>query len=164
MNGGTRIDPSCFVHPLSFIAGDVSMGPRSSVWPFASIRGDHAPIEIGEGTNVQDSCTIHVSDDRPVHIGAYCTLGHGAVVHGADVGDFCIIGMNATILDGARIGENSIVGANALVPEGKEFPPFSLIIGVPAKVARELPPESHDRIMANARSYIASADTYRNAR
>ncbi len=164
MNSGTRIDPSCFVHPLSFIAGDVTIGARSSVWPFASIRGDHAPISIGEGTNVQDSCTIHVSDERPVRIGAYCTLGHGAVVHGADVGDFCIIGMNATILDGARIGNNSIVGANALVPEGKEFPPFSLIIGVPAKVVRELPPESHERIMNNARSYISSADSYRGAR
>jgi carbonic anhydrase/acetyltransferase-like protein (isoleucine patch superfamily) len=164
MNGGKRIDPSCFVHPLSFIAGDVTIGAHCSVWPFASIRGDHAPVEIGEGTNVQDSCTIHVSDDRPVRIGSFCTLGHGAIVHGATVGDCCIIGMNATILDGAEIGENSIVGANALVAEGKVFPPYSLILGVPGSVARTLPPESRERIMKNAQSYIHSAQAYREGR
>lgn len=161
MNSGIHIHDSCFVHPLSFIAGDVSIGARSSVWPFASIRGDHAPITIGEGTNVQDSCTIHVSDDRPVSIGSYCTLGHGAIVHGAEVGDCCIIGMNATVLDGAVIGENSIVGANALVPEGKVFSPFSLILGVPGKVAKTLGADAHDRIMENAKSYMKSSERYR---
>ncbi|MCC7569279.1 MAG: gamma carbonic anhydrase family protein [Candidatus Methanofastidiosa archaeon] len=155
------IHPTAYVSPKSYLAGDVTVGAHCSIWPFASLRGDHAPISLGEGTNVQDSCTLHVSVDRPVRIGSQCTIGHGAVVHGATVGDTCIIGMNATVLDGAVIGNNSIVGAGALVTEGKVFPDNSLILGVPAKAVKTLPPASVDAIRENAASYRELARHYR---
>ncbi|HDO19636.1 MAG TPA: gamma carbonic anhydrase family protein [Thermoplasmatales archaeon] len=132
-----KIDPSCYIAPSAVVIGDVTIERDCSVWPNAVIRGDENSIIIGEGTNVQDCCVIHTDERHPVKIGKDVTIGHGAIVHGAEIEDLCIIGMHATVLSGAKIGKGSIVGANALITEDKEIPPHSLVLGVPGKVVRE---------------------------
>lgn len=124
--------------PGAKVIGDVKIGKKSSVWYNAVIRGDLAPIKIGSYSNIQDNCVIHVTDKHGVKIGDYVSVGHGAILHGCKIKDNVLIGMNATVLNAAVINENSIVGAGAVVTENKEFPPGSLILGVPAKVVREL--------------------------
>ena len=131
-----RFESSAFIHPSSFIIGDVEIGEKSSVWPFAAIRGDVESIRIGERSNVQDGCVLHVDHGYPLKIGDDVTLGHGAIVHGATVEDSCIIGIRSTVLNGCVIGEGSIVGAGAVVTPGKEIPPGSMVLGVPAKVKK----------------------------
>ena len=132
-----KIDPSCYVSRKAEICGDVTLEKGVSVWPFASIRGDLNKVVIGEGTNVQDGCAIHVTRTDPVIIGKNVSIGHGAIIHGAKIEDLVIIGMNATILDGVVVGTGSVVGANALVTAGTKIPPHSLVLGVPAKVVKE---------------------------
>ncbi|MHC1598743.1 MAG: gamma carbonic anhydrase family protein [Candidatus Methanofastidiosia archaeon] len=156
-----KINKSCYISSRAYLSGRITVGALSSVWPFASIRGDLNKINIGKGTNIQDSCTLHVTKTHGVEIGNYCTIGHGAVVHGAAIENNCIIGMNATVLDGALIKEGSIVGANALVTEKSSFSPYSLIVGVPAKAIKILPPETFDKIKANAETYIKLAKSYK---
>lgn len=128
---------SAWVAPGAYVIGRVHLGESSSVWYGAVLRGDTEPIRIGARTNIQDGCVI----------------GHRAVVHGCEIGDGCLIGMSATVLNGARIGAGSIVAAGALVPEGKEFPPHSLIVGVPAKRVREVTDEQTQDIVCGARTY-----------
>lgn len=132
-----KVDRSCFVSPNAEISGDVTLGEGVSVWPFASIRGDLNKIAIGEGSNVQDGVAIHVTMNDPVVIGKNVSIGHGAIIHGAKIDDLVIIGMNATLLDGVEVGTGSIIGANALVTAGTKIPPYSLVLGVPAKVVKE---------------------------
>ena len=149
------IDPTAFVHPAAFVCGDVSLGPRVSVWPFAAIRGDTARVEIGEDSNVQDGCVVHVDHGIPCRIGARVALGHRAIVHGATVEDDCLIGMGAIVLNRARIGSGSIVAAGAVVREGQAVPANSLVAGVPAKVLRETTPDERSRIRKTVESYLA---------
>jgi carbonic anhydrase/acetyltransferase-like protein (isoleucine patch superfamily) len=120
------------------VIGDVTLGPKSSVFYGAVLRGDIARIVVGEGTNIQDDAIVHLADELDAVIGAWCTVGHAAIVHACTVEDECLIGMGATILDGACIGARSIVGANALVKQGFSCPPGSLVVGSPAKVVRQL--------------------------
>jgi carbonic anhydrase/acetyltransferase-like protein (isoleucine patch superfamily) len=127
------------------------------VWFSATVRADIAPITVGRGTNVQDSATLHVDTGLPLSIGHGVTVGHHAVLHGCTVGDDCLIGMAAIVLSGAVIGKESIVGAGALVTEGKEFPARSLILGSPAKVARQVDDAMLDRVRENARVYVGLA-------
>ncbi len=148
---------SLFIAWNAQVCGEVMLAEETSVWYSATVRGDLAPITIGRGSNVQDNAVIHVDTDQPTRIGEYVTVGHGAILHGAAVGDRCIVGMGAIILNGVQIGAGSIVGAGALVTEGKEFPPGSLIIGSPARVVRSLTPEEVDRIRLNADHYIEAA-------
>ena len=155
------IDPTAFIHPSAFVCGDVELGPRVSVWPFASIRGDTDRITIGEGSNVQDGCVVHVDQGVPCTIGARVALGHRAIVHGATVEDDCLIGMGAIVLNRARIGRGSIVAAGAVVREGQEVPPGSLVAGVPAKVLRETTPEERARIRKTIESYLALQERHR---
>lgn len=157
-----KIDETCFVSSRSYVSGRVTMGKDSSVWPFASVRGDLNKVTIGQRTNIQESATIHVTVEHEVQIGDECTIGHGAVVHGGTIGDRCIIGINATVLDGAEIGAGSIVAANALVTEGSSIPPHSLVVGVPAKVIRQLDDEARRRIADNAATYVTLARHYKN--
>ena len=119
----------------------MTVGPKASVWPCAVLRGDIAPIEVGEGTNIQDGAVVHVADGLPAKVGARVTVGHLAMIHACTIGDECLIGMHATILDGAVIGARSIVGANSLVTKGTQVPPGSLVMGSPAKVVRALTAE-----------------------
>ena len=125
----------------SVILGDVTIGRDSCVLYYAVIRGDDAPVVIGEETNIQENCTIHVSHNMPTHIGNNVTIGHNAVVHGCTIGDRTLIGMGAVILDGAKIGSDCIVGAGALVTGKMDAPDGSMILGSPAKVVRHLKPE-----------------------
>ncbi len=133
------------------------------MWYGAVLRGDTEPIRIGARTNVQDGCVLHADPGYPAVIGDGCVVGHNAVVHGCEVGDGCLVGMGATILNGAKIGEGSVVAAGALVSEGKEFPPRSLIVGVPAKRVREVTEEQTQDIANGARTYVERAAAHREA-
>jgi len=130
------IDSSCYIAPTAVIIGDVTIEKDCSVWPNAVIRGDENTIKIGEGANIQDCCVIHTDKNHTVTIGKHVTLGHGAIVHGAEVEDNCIIGMHATVLNGAKIGKGSIVGANTLVTENMMVPENSLVLGIPGKIVK----------------------------
>ena len=129
---------SAFVARNAIVLGDVTLGAMSSVWYGCVLRGDINRIEIGEGTNIQDLTMVHLADDHGVRVGRHCTIGHSAIIHACDIGDECLIGMGATILDGARIGDQCIVGANALVTQRFAAPAGSMIFGSPAKVVRVL--------------------------
>ena len=122
-----KIDPSAFVHALAYIAGDVTIGKRVSIWPFVSIRGDSDKITIGDDSNVQDGCVIHVDDNVPCHIGNRVGIGHRAIVHGATIEDDVLIGMGSILLNGVKVGTGSIIGAGAVVREGFVVPPNSLV-------------------------------------
>ena len=139
------------------LVGDVTLGPLTSVFYGAVLRGDIARIIVGEGTNIQDNAIVHLADDGDAVIGAWCTIGHGAIVHACTVGDECLIGMGATVLDRANIGARSIVGANSLVKQGFECPPGSMVIGSPAKVVRALTEEEQRGLRHWAEKYTEVA-------
>ncbi len=149
-----RVDPTAYVSPHAVVMGDVRLGPRASVWPMAVLRGDINFIEIGEGSNIQDGCVVHLAEDLPVVVGRLVTVGHGAILHGCRVEDECLIGMRATVLDGAVIGRGSIVGAHALVTKEMRIPPGSLVMGAPARVVRALGPEEIAGIRLWADHYV----------
>jgi carbonic anhydrase/acetyltransferase-like protein (isoleucine patch superfamily) len=139
------------------IQGRVRLGEGASVWYGAVLRGDLDAIIVGFGSNVQDGAVLHVDAGQPCILGDHVTVGHGAVVHACTVGDRCLIGMGAVILDRATIGEDSIVGAGALVTQGKAFPPRSMILGSPAKVARPLTDEEVAGLRSHAEAYVGLA-------
>ena len=139
------------------VVGDVKLGENVSVWYNAVIRGDEAPIEIDDNSNVQDNAVIHVSEDTPVKIGKNVSVGHGAIVHGCTIEDDVLIGMGAIILNNAHISKNCLVGAGALVTENKTFPEGSLIIGSPAKAVKQLTEEQIKGIKENADTYLKLA-------
>jgi carbonic anhydrase/acetyltransferase-like protein (isoleucine patch superfamily) len=142
------------------VVGDVTLGPKSSVFYGAVLRGDIARIVVGEGTNLQDNAIVHLADDGDAVIGAWCTIGHAAIVHACTIEDECLIGMGATILDRARIGARCIVGANALVTQDFTCPPGSLVLGAPAKVARALSDKEQASLRQWAEKYVAVAQAH----
>lgn len=152
---------SVVICPGAHVLGDVELGEDVSVWHGAVIRGDVAPIKIGNNSNVQDNCVLHGSKDFPITIKDNVSIGHGAVVHGCTLEDNVLVGMNATVLNGAKVGKNSIIGAGAVVSEGKEFPEGSLILGVPGKVVKELTPEQIEHIQENADAYCKLSKQYK---
>lgn len=152
---------SIVICPGAQVIGDVELGEDVSVWHGAVLRGDVASIKIGNNSNVQDNCVVHCSSEFPTVIGDNVSIGHGAVVHGCTIEDNVLIGMNATVLNGAHIGKNSIVGAGAVVSEGKEFPEGSLILGVPAKLVKEVSDEQILHIQNNADNYVKLSKQYR---
>lgn len=132
-----KIPASCFVAESADIIGDVTLGEHVSIWFQAVVRGDVHYIKIGDHTNVQDGCVLHVSQGiAPLNIGARVTIGHKALLHGCTIGNDCLIGMGSVILDHVEVGDGSIVAAGALLTPGKKFPPGSLILGSPAKAVR----------------------------
>jgi carbonic anhydrase/acetyltransferase-like protein (isoleucine patch superfamily) len=139
------------------IVGNVEIDAESSIWFNAVLRGDIEPITIGKYSNIQDNCVVHSSKNFPVNLGDYVSVGHAAVLHGCEIEDNCLIGMNSTVLNGVKIMKNSIVGAGAVVTEGKEFDEGSLILGVPAKAIRKLTKEEIDSIKDNAVRYTKLA-------
>jgi len=150
-----------FIAEGARIIGDVEMGEKSSVWFNVVIRGDVAPIRIGEETNIQDNAVIHGTWNKAeVKIGKKVTIGHSAILHGCTVGDQCLIGMGSIIMDGAVIGENSIVAAGSLVTEGSKFPSGMLILGRPAKALRSLTPEELAFLPKSASNYITYTSWY----
>ena len=156
-----KLHPTAFVHPLAYVVGDVTLAARVSVWPYASIRGDSDVITIGDDSNVQDGCVIHVDDNVPCHIGKRVGLGHRAIVHGAVVEDDVLIAMGAILLNGVRVSSGSIIGAGAVVREGFVVPPNSLVLGVPGRIVRETQMQERARIAKTVESYLEMQERYR---
>jgi carbonic anhydrase/acetyltransferase-like protein (isoleucine patch superfamily) len=145
-----------WVAPDAHVIGDVILAEDVGIWFGAVLRGDNEPITIGPRSNIQEGCTLHTDMGFPLTIGADCTIGHQAILHGCVIGDNSLIGMGATVLNGVKIGRNCVVGANALVTEGKEFPDNSLIVGSPARAIRTLDEAAAARLKASAAGYVAN--------
>jgi carbonic anhydrase/acetyltransferase-like protein (isoleucine patch superfamily) len=150
-----------YIAPSAILIGRVRLMRNASIWFGAVLRGDNEGIMIGGNSNVQDNAVIHTDEGFPVVLGSNVTVGHGAIIHSAVVGDGTLIGMGATLLNGASIGEGSVVGANALVGEGKVFAPGSLIVGAPARAIRTLSEDQRLRLLDAATRYVAKARRYR---
>jgi carbonic anhydrase/acetyltransferase-like protein (isoleucine patch superfamily) len=153
------IHPSAYISPHAYVHGTVAIGPDSSVWPMAVVRGDKGVIAIGARTNIQDGCILHADPDAYLTIGDGVTIGHGAIVHGCTIGDDVLIGMGAVILNHAQIGGGCLIAARALVTEGMVVPPSSLVLGIPGKI-KPLRDDQIARIRRNARSYVDLKDLY----
>jgi carbonic anhydrase/acetyltransferase-like protein (isoleucine patch superfamily) len=147
-------DGRFWVAPDAHVMGRVTLGEDANVWFGAVVRGDNEPIVIGARTNLQEGVTMHVDPGFPITIGPDCTIGHGAILHGCTIGEGCLVGMGATLLNGVKLGKNCLVGANALVTEGKEYPDRSLIVGAPAKAIRTLDEATAERIGKEAMNYV----------
>lgn len=158
-----QVAASAWVAPGAYVVGKVRLGEESSVWYGAVLRGDTEPIKIGARTNIQDGCVLHADPGFPAIVGDDCVVGHNAIVHGCEIENGCLIGMGATILNGAKIGEGSIVAAGALVPEGKEYPPNSLIVGVPAKRVKDVTGEQTEDIARGVSTYVERAAAHRES-
>lgn len=151
---------AAFVAANATVIGDVSLGAQSSVWYGCVLRGDINSIVIGEGSNVQDGCIVHLADDFGVQIGHFTTIGHAAIIHACTIGNECLVGMGSTVLDGAQIGDQCIIGANALVTRGFIAPPGSMILGAPAKVVRPLSEAERKNLRSWAEKYIVVAGAH----
>src|SRR3972149_1606371 len=150
-----------FFFESAVIIGDTEIGEYSSIWFNAVVRGDVHYIRIGDRTNIQDLCMLHVTKDtHPLILGNDITVGHSVTLHGCTIKDRCLIGMGTTILDGAVVGEDCIIGAGALVTEGAVIPPGTLAVGMPAKPKRDLTEKEIARIRQSAQNYIDYARTY----
>lgn len=158
------VPESAWIAPSATVVGDVELGEEASVWYGCVLRGDIAPIRVGAGTNVQDLSVLHVDLDRPCLVGERVGIGHRAIIHGCTIGDGALVGMGAVVLSGAEIGEGSLVAAGAVVTEGMEVPPSSLVVGVPARVVREVDPTLRERIEATAEHYRALKEGHRRGR
>jgi carbonic anhydrase/acetyltransferase-like protein (isoleucine patch superfamily) len=156
-----HIHPSAFVAPGAVVLGDVTLGPHASVWYGCVLRGDMAPIVVGERSNVQDGTIVHVDEGKPARIGARVGIGHRAVIHGCVIEDECLIGMGSVLLNDVRIGTGSVVAAGALVTEGTQVPPGSLVMGVPARVARPVDEALRERIRHTWAHYVDQAERHR---
>ncbi len=154
------VGAAAFIAPGSMIVGDVVLGRDSSVFYGAVLRGDIDEIRIGDGTNVQDGAIVHLGDDAPALVGAYCTIGHGAIVHGCRIGDETLIGMGAIVLDHAEVGARCVIGANSLVPKGMKIPDGSMVYGSPAKVVRTLSEEEQGGLRTWAEKYVVVAKAH----
>ncbi len=146
------------------IIGDVTFAEDTTVWFNAVIRGDLAPISFGRGSNIQDNAVIHMNTGIPVTVGEFCSIAHGAIVHGCTIGNCSLIGMGAVVLDESVIGSSCLVAAGSLVPQGKKYPDGSLILGSPARAVRSLTEEEIENIRRTARSYIEKGNTYAQMR
>lgn len=149
-----KIHPEAYIDPQAVVIGDVTMEEGSSLWPTSVARGDVHWIKIGRATNIQDGSILHVTKGKwPLQIGNHCTVGHRAILHGCTIGNNVLIGMGAVVLDGAVIEDNVIVAAGSLIPEGKTIPSGTLAMGAPAKVVRELPTDTPQRLVEQAEGY-----------
>jgi carbonic anhydrase/acetyltransferase-like protein (isoleucine patch superfamily) len=158
-----QLDGSAWAGPGARIIGDVTISADSSIWYGAVLRADLAPIRIGKGSNLQDNCVVHNDSPFPTVLGDRVSVGHAAVLHGATVGDDCLIGMAAVVMNGAVIGAGSLVAAGAVVPEGMEVPPGSLVVGIPGAARREVRPDEVANIRSNAALYVDLARRHRQA-
>lgn len=149
------VPASAWVAPSADLIGAVRLGEEASVWFGAVIRADNTEITVGARSNVQEGAMCHSDPGAPLAIGADCTIGHHAILHGCTIGDRTLIGMGATVLNHAVIGEDCIVGAGALVTEGKTFPPGSLIVGAPARAVRQLDDTAKAALKLSAAHYVA---------
>ena len=136
------------------VIGEVTLGAFATVWYGAVLRGDEAPIYIGEGSNIQDNCVLHCAAGMPLMVGRNVVVGHGAILHSCTVEDGCLVGMGAVLLDGCVVGQGSIVAAGALVPPGKVIPPGSMVMGVPGRVVRPVTEAERLETLAGAEHYV----------
>ena len=146
--------------PDATVIGRVKLAPGVGIWFGAVLRGDNERIAVGRDSNLQEHVMVHTDPGFAATIGAGCTIGHRAIVHGATLGDNVLVGMGAIVLNGARVGNDCLIGAGALVPEGREIPPGSLVVGVPGKVIRPLTPEEIERNRRSARHYAENWRRY----
>ena len=151
------IAPSAWVAPDANLIGRVVLEDEASVWFGATLRGDNEEIRVGRGSNVQEACVLHTDIGFPLVIGASCTIGHKAILHGCTIGDGSLIGMGAIVLNGARVGRGCLIGAGALITEGKEIADGSLVMGAPGRVVRMLDAAAQARLLLSAESYRANA-------
>jgi carbonic anhydrase/acetyltransferase-like protein (isoleucine patch superfamily) len=162
LDGATpRIDPAAYVHPEAVVIGDVTLGPDSSVWPGAVLRGDYGTIVVGAATSVQDGTVVHAGPGFPTHIGDGCVIGHLAHLEGCTLEDGSLAGSGCVVLHWAVIGRGATVGANAVVPNNMIVPPGALALGVPAKVLEgrsDIP-----MIAISAAQYVENAKRYRTS-
>ena len=156
-----QLAASAWVADSAQVLGDVRLEADVSIWFNTVLRGDNDPITIGSGSNIQDGSVLHTDNGVPLTIGRHVTVGHQVMLHGCTIGDESLIGIGAVVLNGAVIGRHCLVGAGALVTEGKTFPDGSLIIGSPARVARQLTPEQIEALRRSAQHYIENARRYR---
>ena len=156
-----KVAGDAWVAPGSPVIGDVVLEAKASVWFGSTLRGDNEPIVIGAGSNVQENCVLHTDMGFPLMIGAGCTVGHKAMLHGCRIGDNTLIGMGATVLNGAVIGKNCLIGAGALVTEGKMIPDGALVMGVPGKVVRQLDAQAVASLRQSALNYQQNAARFR---
>lgn len=155
-----RKEKDVFIAPTATVLGEVLLGENVSVWFGAVIRADTDRITIGRGSNIQDNCVLHVDPNVPITIGEEVIVGHGAIIHGATIGNNTLVGMRATILNNAKVGNWCIVGAHALVTEGMVIPDYSIVMGAPAKVVKTLTEEQKHKVKRNAEVYVELARKY----
>jgi carbonic anhydrase/acetyltransferase-like protein (isoleucine patch superfamily) len=156
-----RFGQRVFVAENAAVIGDVQIGDDCSIWYSATVRGDVNRIRIGARSNIQDNCTLHVTNDTwPIAIAEEVTIGHGVIAHGCTIERRALIGMGSRVLDGAIVGELALVGAGALVPKGMRVPPRTLVIGVPARVKRELTGEEIALLEQSWKNYVGYKDRY----
>ncbi len=149
-----------FVAENATIIGSVRLMEQSSVWFNVVIRGDNEWITIGPETNVQDGSVLHTDPGLALNLGRGVTVGHKAMLHGCDIGDYSLIGINAVILNGAKIGKHCLIGANTLIPEGMEVPDGSMVVGSPGKIKRELTDNQKKMLEMSAAHYVTNAENY----
>lgn len=149
-----RIAESAVVVKQAVVLGDVTIGEESQVMFCSVLRGDDDKIIMGSHSNIQENCTVHVSEGNPVIIGDYVSVGHNAVLHGCQIGDNTLIGMNSVIMDGTHIGKNCMVAAGSVVTKNQNIPDGSLVMGSPAKVRRQLTKEEIEGITDSSRVYV----------
>jgi carbonic anhydrase/acetyltransferase-like protein (isoleucine patch superfamily) len=152
-----------FIAPGAVIIGNVTIHEGVSIWYNTVIRGDTGPIIIGRRSNIQDNCTLHLDADAPLTIGDECTIGHNAVVHGATLGNRVLVGMNAVVLNHATVGQETIIGACSLVPERKHIPGGTLVLGVPARVVRNLTEAERAHLVSSADGYYERAHVHKKS-
>jgi carbonic anhydrase/acetyltransferase-like protein (isoleucine patch superfamily) len=158
ISSSVTLDHPAFIHDSALIYGNIYIGPGVSVWPHVVMRAEMHEIRIGARTNIQDFVMLHVGNFTPTVVGEDCSITHHATLHGCTIGDRCLIGINATLMDGARVGANSIVAGHSIVTEGSEFPENSVIAGVPAKLVATR--DSSKANLANAVFYQLCAAKY----
>lgn len=160
-NRTVEMDTNCFIAPSADVIGSVILATDASIWFNAVLRGDNEPIRVGIKSNIQDGAVIHTDPGYPVHLGEGVTVGHQAIVHGAEIGDYSLVGMQAVVMNGAKIGKYCLIGAGALITEGMEVPDGSMILGAPAKTIKPLPEQAKALLLKSAEVYSKKAQIYR---
>ena len=155
-------DGDFWIAPDANLIGQVTVGAGASVWFGATLRGDNEAIVLGAGSNVQENCVLHTDPGYPLTVGANCTIGHRAILHGCTIGEQTLIGMGAVVLNGARIGAQCLIAAGALITEGTHIADGSLVIGVPGKVVRVLDDRARARLLASAVNYQNNMRRFRD--
>lgn len=148
-----QIDEDAFVAESASVMGNVLLKKGGSIWFNATVRADLDKIVIGEHSNIQDNCVVHLDVNMPVIVGDYVTVGHGCILHACKVGDKALIGMGATLLDNVEVGEGAIIAAGSVVAPNTKIPPYSMVMGIPGKVVKELDPSTESDRVNHALEY-----------